>query len=242
MARAKALPSAQGLARATHAARVAADDGAAATGGTHELGSPKAPSGANAPGDIAEPGSAAERVQPGAGEATESVVASRALPMRAFSNSLPMELLRAREAVMRRFRPGLRGHGVTEQQWRILRALAHSGPLEVSQLADATCLLAPSLSRILPDMGVKVTFLREADTSAAPAAQSVTLVPQAAVKSDGDATFVFLVAGQTVERRAVRVGGTDGDRVEVIAGLKGGDRVVIAPPPELAAGGLIIVK
>jgi homoprotocatechuate degradation regulator HpaR len=63
-----------------------------------------------------------------------------------------MELRRAREAVMRRFRPGLRGHGVTEQQWRILRALAHSGALEVSQLAEATCLLAPSLSRILPDM------------------------------------------------------------------------------------------
>jgi homoprotocatechuate degradation regulator HpaR len=41
---------------------------------------------------------------------------------------------------------------VTEQQWRILRALAHAGPLEVSQLAEATCLLAPSLSRILPDM------------------------------------------------------------------------------------------
>jgi len=86
------------------------------------------------------------------GEAASSVVANRALPMRAFSKSLPMELLRARESVMRRFRPGLRGHGVTEQQWRILRALAHSGPLEVSQLAEATCLLAPSLSRILPDM------------------------------------------------------------------------------------------
>jgi homoprotocatechuate degradation regulator HpaR len=82
----------------------------------------------------------------------DDIVADRALPMRAFSKSLPMELLRAREAVMRRFRPGLRGHGVTEQQWRILRALAHSGPLEVSQLADATCLLAPSLSRILPEL------------------------------------------------------------------------------------------
>jgi homoprotocatechuate degradation regulator HpaR len=79
-------------------------------------------------------------------------VADRALPMRAFSRSLPMELLRAREAVMRRFRPELRVHGVTEQQWRILRALAHAGPLEVSALAEATCLLAPSLSRILPDM------------------------------------------------------------------------------------------
>ncbi len=49
------------------------------------------------------------------------------LPMRAFSSSLPMALLRAREAVMRRFRPGLRDHGVTEQQWRVLRALAGLG-------------------------------------------------------------------------------------------------------------------
>ena len=98
--------------------------------------------------------------------------------------------------------------------------------------------------RILPDMGVGVTFLREADASAASqsAAQSVTLVPQAAVKTDSGATFVFLVNGQSVERRAVKVGGTDGDRVEVVAGLKGGDRVVIAPPPELAAGKLINVK
>lgn len=72
--------------------------------------------------------------------------------MRAFSESLPMALLRSREAVMCLFRPGLRGRGVTEQQWRILRALAHSGPMEVTALADATFLLGPSLSRILPDM------------------------------------------------------------------------------------------
>jgi homoprotocatechuate degradation regulator HpaR len=50
------------------------------------------------------------------------------------------------------FRPGLRRSNVTEQQWRILRALAHLGPLEITELADATFLLAPSLSRILPDM------------------------------------------------------------------------------------------
>jgi homoprotocatechuate degradation regulator HpaR len=50
------------------------------------------------------------------------------------------------------FRPALRGRGVTEQQWRILRALAHTGPMEVTELADATFLLGPSLSRILPDM------------------------------------------------------------------------------------------
>jgi homoprotocatechuate degradation regulator HpaR len=74
------------------------------------------------------------------------------IPLRGFSQSLPMALLRAREAVMRRFRPGLRSRGVTEQQWRILRALAHSGPLEVTALAESTFLLAPSLSRILPEL------------------------------------------------------------------------------------------
>ena len=79
-------------------------------------------------------------------------IAERALPMRPFSESLPMALLRTREAVMRLFRPGLRKHGVTEQQWRILRALAHSGSLEVTELAKATFLLAPSLSRILPEL------------------------------------------------------------------------------------------
>jgi DNA-binding MarR family transcriptional regulator len=53
-----------------------------------------------------------------------AAVALRRVPMREFSRSLPMSLLRAREAVMRQFRPSLREHGLTEQQWRILRALA----------------------------------------------------------------------------------------------------------------------
>lgn len=79
-------------------------------------------------------------------------LAQRSLPMRPFSESLPMALLRAREAVMRLFRPDLRSRGLTEQQWRILRALAHQGPMEVTELAGATFLLAPSLSRILPDL------------------------------------------------------------------------------------------
>jgi homoprotocatechuate degradation regulator HpaR len=89
-----------------------------------------------------------------------AALAARQLPMRAFSKSLPMQLLRAREAVMRPFRPGLRSLNLTDQQWRILRALAHSGPLEASELARATCLLAPSLSRILPAMQVRQLISR----------------------------------------------------------------------------------
>jgi RND family efflux transporter MFP subunit len=96
--------------------------------------------------------------------------------------------------------------------------------------------------RILPDMGVGVTFLREADASAAPMAQSVTLVPQGAVKTENGTTYAFVVRGNSVERRAIKTGGTDGDRLEVTAGLKGGDQVVIAPPPELREGTVIVVK
>src|SRR5258707_12488907 len=70
-------------------------------------------------------------------------------PMREFSRSLPMSLLRAREAVMRHFRASLRQHGLTEQQWRILRALASVDTIEVTELARMAFLLAPSLSRIL---------------------------------------------------------------------------------------------
>ena len=96
--------------------------------------------------------------------------------------------------------------------------------------------------RILPDMGVKVTFLREADAADVQVAQSVTLVPQAAVRKEGDSSFVFIIRQNTVERRAVKTAGTDGDRLEVVAGLKGGDQVVISPPPELTEGMLIAIK
>jgi homoprotocatechuate degradation regulator HpaR len=76
----------------------------------------------------------------------------RRVPMREFSRSLPMSLLRAREAVMRHFRPSLRDHGLTEQQWRILRALASVDTIEVTELARVAFLLGPSLSRILRDL------------------------------------------------------------------------------------------
>ncbi|MFT7475385.1 MAG: homoprotocatechuate degradation regulator HpaR [Verrucomicrobiales bacterium] len=75
------------------------------------------------------------------------------LPMRPFDESLPMALLAARETTMRAFRPMLAEHDLTEQQWRILRALtASQGPLEVAPLADRTSLLAPSVSRILANL------------------------------------------------------------------------------------------
>src|ERR1700732_4760460 len=88
--------------------------------------------------------------RPGASAAKGTKV--RRVPMREFSRSLPMSLLRAREAVMRHFRASLRNYDLTEQQWRILRALASVDTIEVTELARVAFLLGPSLSRILRDL------------------------------------------------------------------------------------------
>lgn len=63
--------------------------------------------------------------------------------------SLPMSLLRAREAVMSRFRPILAQHDVTEQQWRVIRVLGEQSPLDATELAERASILAPSLTRII---------------------------------------------------------------------------------------------
>ena len=105
--------------------------------------------------------------------------------------------------------------------------------------------------RVLPDMGVKVTFLREEkDTAkAGPAApdpgvvqRPMLLIPKATVVTTGSESHVFVVRGERVEKMAVRVGGNDGDRIEVLSGLSGGDRVVVSPPPTMANGALVAVK
>jgi len=97
--------------------------------------------------------------------------------------------------------------------------------------------------RILPDMAIKVTFLREGDDSTATdGKQPVPLVPRPAIKTVGADNFAFVVRGDAVERRAIRLGGTDGDRVEVLAGLQPGDRVVLSPPPELVDQSKVVVR
>jgi multidrug efflux pump subunit AcrA (membrane-fusion protein) len=97
--------------------------------------------------------------------------------------------------------------------------------------------------RILPDMAIKVTFLREGDdATATDGKQAVPLVPRPAIKTVGNDNFAFVVRGDAVERRAIRVGGTDGDRVEVLAGLQAGDRVVLSPPPNLVDQAKVVVR
>ena len=72
-----------------------------------------------------------------------------------------MLLLQAREEVFSRFRPLLNDAGVTEQQWRVIRALLESGPMEPRQICDICCLSSPSLAGILARMDELGLVLRE---------------------------------------------------------------------------------
>lgn len=76
-------------------------------------------------------------------------------PTRSMSRALPMQLLRAREAVMQRFRPHLHGLGFTDQQGRIIRTLAEVDGIDMLELSRRCCIHPASLSRIIPRLDDK---------------------------------------------------------------------------------------
>jgi homoprotocatechuate degradation regulator HpaR len=75
--------------------------------------------------------------------------------------SLPIMLLRAREALMKRIRPYLMEHDLSEQQWRVLRVLDEVGPLEPTELGERCVVLTPSLTRILAILEKRDMIRRE---------------------------------------------------------------------------------
>ena len=89
--------------------------------------------------------------------------------------------------------------------------------------------------RILPDMGVKVAFLTEPDTGDA-ASVTRTLLPRTAIRKEDGRDVVFLVRDGRLERRAVKTGAEHGNDVEVLAGLAGGETVVVNGPVGLKDG------
>jgi len=85
------------------------------------------------------------------------------LLLRDLARSLPMALLRTREAVVQRFRAVLSRHGLTEQQWRILRALDGPESLEITLLAEQCQILLPSMTGILKRMESRELIKRKAN-------------------------------------------------------------------------------
>jgi RND family efflux transporter MFP subunit len=95
--------------------------------------------------------------------------------------------------------------------------------------------------RILPDMGIKVRFLGDANTNSARAA-GTTLIPAEALVDDNGKSFVWRVGGEQVTRIAVVVGSTRDGNVEVTAGLEAGDVIVSPPVTGLVDGARVRIK
>ena len=79
--------------------------------------------------------------------------------------SLPIALLRAREAIMAKFRPMLARHDINEQQWRVIRVLGEQGELDASQLAERALVLGPSLTRMIKTLEKSKLVSKRSDKS-----------------------------------------------------------------------------
>lgn len=130
--------------------------------------------------------------------------------MRAFRRSLPMALLKAREAVMARFRPMLHEHDLTEQQWRVLRALTTADEFRAGELARVSSISMPSLSRILRTLekreliqrGIEDKDLRAAQISITPSGRDMI----ALIAPHSERRYAEITAAFGAERLATLYG------------------------------------
>jgi len=96
--------------------------------------------------------------------------------------------------------------------------------------------------RILPDMGVKVSFLDEEEPAQPAATVARVSVAKNAIRTVDGKTVVFVVRDDRVERRAVRAGRENGNDVDVLSGLTVGEKVVVEAPATLKDGDRITIK
>jgi len=97
-------------------------------------------------------------------------------------------------------------------------------------------------ARIVPDMGVRVSFLEERKPAQAQTARPGVLVPVSALRKDGDSDIVFVLKDGKAQRRAISLGGSVGDAREVRAGVSAGESVITEAPAELKDGAKVEVK
>ncbi|MFA0088627.1 homoprotocatechuate degradation operon regulator HpaR [Vibrio sp. E150_011] len=69
--------------------------------------------------------------------------------MTRYEDSLPLQLIRARDVAMEYFRPVLAENDITEQQWRVMRVLDTKGEIDFTTLSNESCILSPSLTGII---------------------------------------------------------------------------------------------
>lgn len=94
--------------------------------------------------------------------------------------------------------------------------------------------------RILPDMGAKVAFLER--DAAGGSIEVKAVVPRSAVRDEDGVMVVYVVRDGAVERRTISIGARRGDEIDITAGLRGGERVVVRGPDALRDGQRVKIK
>ncbi len=91
--------------------------------------------------------------------------------------------------------------------------------------------------KLRPEMGVRIVFAPK-DAPAAPVEARVLVPASALVRAEG-APFVWLVVGGAARRRVVEVGEGRAGKYAILAGLEGGEVLVLDPPADLADGAML---
>jgi RND family efflux transporter MFP subunit len=143
------------------------------------------------------------------------------------------------EAYIQRVRPDQSVNATLDAypDWRISAEVIAIVPTADRQKATVRVRIGflESDARILRDMGVKVSFLgtEEPASSAMPVS---FYIADDALQSDSDGTFVWIIRDGAVQRRAVTIGQSSNQGLQILAGLSAGDRVVVSSEEELTAG------
>jgi HlyD family secretion protein len=158
-------------------------------------------------------------------------------------NSLEIEV-DVNEAYINRVSPNQRVEAVLDAypDWKIPAHVITAVPTADRQKATVKVRIAfdQKDARILPDMGVKVSFIT--DEPATAARTTIIEVPKSAIRRDGEQDVVFILNEDRAERRAVKVASSTGDTVRLASGVSGGESVIVDAPAELKDGERIKVK
>jgi HlyD family secretion protein len=142
------------------------------------------------------------------------------------------------EAYINRVHPNQRVEAVLDAypDWRIPAHVITAVPTADRQKATVKVRIAfdQKDARILPDMGVKVSFIT--DQAAATAQTTIIEVPKSAIRRDGEQDIVFVLTDDRAERRAVKVASSEGETARLASGVREGERVVVGGPAELKDG------
>lgn len=141
------------------------------------------------------------------------------------------------EAYIARIRPGQKAVATLDAypDWQIPCSVRTIIPTADKQKATVKVRLSFEKldPRILPDMGIKVAFLKRGDEVSKRAA---AVVPASCVRGTKAQPFCFVFRDGRLERRSIGLGEKLGANVEVLSGLKPGESVVVGGPKELKDG------